>query len=80
VFNAGREIRGRTFVVPMATNAYDTDGTLAASTVSAFQTAANTVLTAAPTFRVWSRKGALAATCSSALAVDKAVVLRSRRG
>lgn len=78
-FVNGRELRGRTFVVPIATNGYQTNGNLAAGTVSAFQTAANTFLTAAPTFRIWSRRNAAAATCSSATALTKTVVLRSRR-
>jgi len=52
----GHRVRGRTFVVPLASNSYDGDGTLSASVVSALESAANVLLTAAAgNHVVWSR-------------------------
>lgn len=52
----GRKVRGRTFIVPLALNQYDTDGTLATGCVSSITTAKNTLLTAMGTdLQIWAR-------------------------
>jgi hypothetical protein len=52
----GRRVRGRTFVVPLVTGAYQTDGTLLGTASTAFQTASDTFVSAtANTFCVWHR-------------------------
>lgn len=51
---AGRSVRGRTFIVPLASGAYDTDGTLTATTLGDLRTAA-AALAASGTMSIWSR-------------------------
>lgn len=51
-----RKVRGRTFVVPLAANTYDADGTLAAGTRTTLNTAAATFLSAAASKAlIWCR-------------------------
>lgn len=51
-----RKVRGRTFIVPLAANTYDSDGSLAAGTISTLETAANTFLSAAASKAlIWAR-------------------------
>lgn len=78
-FIGGRELRGKTFIVPATTSTFDTNGTIAGGQITAFNNACATFLAAAPTFRIWSRRNAAVATPTSGLCVDKCVVLRSRR-
>jgi len=79
-FLNGREMRGRTFLVPLATVCYDTTGTLATANVNAMKTAINTFLAAGGSaMRLYSRRSAADAAVTSGDLVDKAVVLRSRR-
>lgn len=84
----GRRVRGRTFLVPVVSGAYDSNGTLGSTAISNFQTAGTTLLTP-PTGQlplgVWSRpsvKGAADGVWHKATACtvpDLAAVLRSRR-
>lgn len=80
-----RRVMGRTFLVPMATTMYDTDGTLTSTCLSTVSGAASTLLGAvgAGGLFVWHRPKALAlgqAVPITGLRVpDKGVVLRSRR-
>lgn len=92
-FQNGRQVRGKTFLVPLTMDRYDAQGTLASTVVTGIQGAVGTFLVNAPNFRVWSRPfaGDAAATPPKAARVgssyvvtggqtaDKAVVLRSRR-
>jgi hypothetical protein len=83
----GRRVRGRTFVVPLANSAYQSDGTLSASVITSLNTNLSTMLDTQPTatLGVWSRPSAKGATDGSWHAVqgfnipDKVAVLRSRR-
>jgi hypothetical protein len=51
-----RKVRGRTFIVPLAANTYDTDGTLSAGTRTTLNNAANTLVSgAAGSLRIWCR-------------------------
>jgi hypothetical protein len=54
---AGRRVRGRTFLVPTATVAYDLDGTLQNSSITTLQNAANALIsdTGTPDLGVWAR-------------------------
>jgi hypothetical protein len=49
-----RRLRGRTFLVPLATNAYDTDGTLVAGAMTVLSAWVTAMLASGPLF-VWSR-------------------------
>lgn len=80
----GRRVRGRTFIVPVARNGYDTDGTLAAALVNALDTAAANLVTAsAGGLLVWHRpvsgSGGSAHPVTGHRVRDKIAVLRSRR-
>lgn len=82
--NRGRRVKGRTFIVPMASTAYDSDGTLTSVCLTALNTAATNYRTsAAYESLVWSRPrlgvGGAAFPITSHQVRDKAAVLRSRR-
>lgn len=80
-----RRIRGRTFIVPLAGSAYQSDGTLVAGARENIQTAADGMVGGDldSELVVWSRprngSGGVAATVVSANVPDMAAVLRSRR-
>nr|CRY96698.1 hypothetical protein [uncultured prokaryote] len=81
----GRLLKGRTFVVPMGSSAFDTDGSLASPAITALLAAANGLIGdgSGPELVVWSRPrqgvGGSIGTVTDARVPDKAVVLRSRR-
>lgn len=81
----GRRIRGRTFLVPLAGNAYETNGTLTTSALDALRLFGNTMVGGDldSEFGVWSRptggSGGVFATATGFSVPDKAAVLRSRR-
>jgi hypothetical protein len=83
----GRRVRGRTFLVPAANIAYDTDGTLGPTTVTELVNAANALADQANPIKlgVWSRPSAIGASdgefhpVTTASVPDMAAVLRSRR-
>lgn len=81
----GRRIRGRTFLVPLANNAYEQDGTLNVGARQDLQSFADDLLGGDldSELVVWSRpvggSGGVAATVVSATVPDMAAVLRSRR-
>lgn len=52
---AGRRVQGSTFIVPLASIVYDTDGTISGVNVTAATTAATAYVTAAPYAVIWSR-------------------------
>jgi len=45
---AGRKVRGRTFIVPLAANVYDSDGTLLSTTVTTLNNAVTALTAAVP--------------------------------
>jgi hypothetical protein len=86
----GKLIRGRTFLVPLIHECFDTDGSLASGSLGAIQTAAgNLVSNAGDKFVIWSQpqptnsdpddRDGFRGKVTSAVVPDKAVVLRSRR-
>lgn len=81
----GRKVRGRTFIVPLASNTYDSDGSLAAATVTSLNTAAATLVTAGSTkLAIWSRPSVAvpvggAYPITAGLVKDHVSWLRSRR-
>jgi hypothetical protein len=81
---AGRRVQGRTFVVPLTGVSYQSDGTLAGTTITILQNAATALIVAlAGELKVFSRPNATrvgaAATVIAARVPDMAAVLRSRR-
>lgn len=80
---AHRRITGSTFMVPLLGSLYDTNGTIAAGTVSTTQTAAN-ALVAAGVLKVWHRpppggSGGVLWPIIAAQVPDKVATVRSRR-
>lgn len=84
-FRFGRRIRGRTFLVPLAGSAYESDGTLAGGSRNAIRDFGAEMVggTGSADFGVWSRPrdgaGGVWATAVAATVPDMAAVLRSRR-
>lgn len=79
-----RRIQGRTFLLPVASNLYEADGTILNSQITLAQNAANAYVATPNIFPVvWSRPGKKGPGSSfginSAQAMDKVAVLRSRR-
>lgn len=83
--NGGHKIRGRTFLVPLSSVAFSTDGTLAATLVSSLQTAVNTFVGTNPPPAVNSRdlgkpgRGNSTYAVSSGTVKDRSAFLRTRR-
>lgn len=82
----GRRLSGRTFLVPLASSAYEANGTLAPSPLITIRDAGTKLATAAgSTLVVWHRPNGATGAAGSALPVngaaltDKVAVLRSRR-
>jgi hypothetical protein len=83
----GRRVRGRTFIVPLSSAAFETNGTLSSAALTAFNTAATNLRnpTGTPDLGVYARPSGPAATDGSWAVVtghsvpDMGAVLRSRR-
>jgi hypothetical protein len=75
----GRELRGKTFLVPLSGSAYQSDGTLVDTVRQGIQDAATTLIGSTVPPRIWSRKQGADATVTAASVPDKVVILRSRR-
>lgn len=79
-----RRLRGRIFLVPLITGAYDTDGTLTSGALGGLQTLANSLLSAGP-LSVWHRPTTVGGVDGSSGHVttvtvhDKVAMLKSRR-
>jgi hypothetical protein len=83
--NGGRKVKGRTYLVPFATGAFSTDGTLSGTLVTTLQTAANVFVGTNPPPAVNSRTlgkpGRVNGTyaVSSGVVKDRSAFLRTRR-
>ena len=80
---SGRRLRGRTFLCPLLASAYQADGSIDNSVLSALQTNANTLVAAAK-LRIWHRPdpgfvGGTSAAVTAAVLPDKVTSLKSRR-
>lgn len=79
-----RRVRGSTFVCPLITNVYESNGTITSAALTQLETAAG-VLASAGTLAVWSRPTSVGAadgasnTVLSAQVPDRVTSLRSRR-
>lgn len=78
-FSNGREVRGKTFLVPVIIACYQTDGTILDTNRDATTAAATALIAATPKIGVWSKTSNTFVTATTARCLDKAVVLRSRR-
>lgn len=75
----GRELRGKTFFVPLTSTCYDSDGRVEEATRVAVEALANTTFGGGSPLRVYSRTAATSAAVTTANVPAKAVVLTSRR-
>lgn len=84
-YRGGRRIRGRTFMVPLAGNAYEDNGTLSTEGRDDLQSFGNALVNGSGSadFGVWSRPrngaGGVFATVVGSNVPDMAAILRSRR-
>lgn len=81
-FTNNRRIRGRTFLVPLAGSAYQTDGTLGSPFLSAVQDAVDALFASTPNNVVVSNEGRPSQQehdVTGGICNDRAAVLRSRR-
>jgi hypothetical protein len=83
-FNAqGHRIRGRTYLVPLGSTAFQTDGTMGSGTITAIQAAANTLVTGLIPMVVVSKTKTGVYTgiknVTAASVPDRVCILRSRR-
>lgn len=78
-----RRVRGRTFLVPLSNQAYESDGTLLFTVITALQDAAQIFINSASGLAIYARPrlgvGGIAAVVLSARVNDKAAYLSSRR-
>ena len=79
VFNAGRELRGKTFLVPLTNAAFDIQGNIASATLTQLRSAATTLVGAWTDMRIYSRSTGSIGAVTTATVPDFAAVLRSRR-
>jgi len=81
--SGGRRIKGRTFLVPLVSSTFDTDGTLTSANLTVILNAATAFLAGLATdgvqLGVWSQIGSSVSPVNSATVPDQATVLRSRR-
>lgn len=81
----GHKVRGRTFLVPLAGSAFDTNGTIDNTALLSLRGAADALVASTPKLAVSSKKppdgsGAVLTTVVvSAVINDKAAIMRSRR-
>lgn len=80
----GRRVKGTTFLVPLVSTAFATDGSIGSATLTTIQTAASGLVTALATNgKVWSRKTPFrqgsSYTITGSSVPDLAISLRSRR-
>jgi hypothetical protein len=81
----GRRVRGRTFIVPISSTYYQTDGTLASTVITDLVNAATALAGGGFSFGILSRPSVEGAadgsfhTVSSGRVADKTAILRSRR-
>lgn len=80
----GRRVRGRTFFVPLGTNAFENNGTLAAGFLTNLRNAATAYIASAANPCIWARPdpgttNGAAFTVAAGSVADKVAILSSRR-
>lgn len=79
-FQNGRAVRGKTYLVPIVVSAFDPDGTISNAVLTGLQTIVDTFVTStAGGLCVYSTAAHNAFIVNSGTAIDKQVVMRSRR-
>lgn len=79
LFVNGRQVRGKTFLVPCNGNLFNSDGTVENEARGNIRTAANALADSAAEMAIYSVRGATNAAVTSASVPNLAAVLRSRR-
>jgi hypothetical protein len=79
VYQAGREIRGKTFIVPLIGSAYDSDGTLLAGALTILKNAADLLHGGINPITIYSPTNHTSKPCASAVVKDEVFVLKSRK-
>lgn len=79
LFVNGRQLRGKTFLVPLSTNSFDSAGTLDNTVRTSIQSAADLLRTTPAIMQVYGRSTHITAPVRSADVPDRAMVLTTRR-
>jgi hypothetical protein len=80
VFNNGKLLRGKTYLVPLVVGVYGSDGTIQDGNITTANTSIATFITSmAGGLAIYSRRFQTSVTATSGQIVDKVAVLRSRR-
>lgn len=79
IYVGGRELRGKTFLVPMITTTFQSDGSLNDTDRAGVETDANTLADTTASMVIYSRSTNTIASVASASVPDLVAVLRSRR-
>jgi hypothetical protein len=78
-FAGGRQVIGKTFLVPLAPVCFDGSGSVAAATRAAIDAAAASLISSASSLRVFSRTNHLSVNIGSAATSTAAATLNSRK-
>lgn len=79
---AGRRLTGRTYLVPMASSLFDTEGQITPASITIIQNAANAFISASNSWgnlAIWSRVHQVVHDVIGASVVPRGTILRSRR-
>ena len=79
VYTGGRQLRGKTFIVPCAPVVFGSNGLVVPSTITAFEAQAAVLYAGTKPIRVYSRKNHTSAGVVDSDVSPKPAVLRSRR-
>ena len=75
----GRQLKGKTFVVPLASGQYGSDGKLISACTNALGSAGTTFVGSSASPQVWSRRWNASSTATSCSVASDTAVLTSRR-
>lgn len=82
VFRSGRRFRGRSYLVPLTSAAYENDGSLSPAALTVIRDAAATFASSSPNAAIFggsAARGWATATVTGSSVPDRVAVLRSRR-
>lgn len=78
-YTGGRELRGKTFIVPLSAQVFTATGSIGSAAQLAIQNAGAALVTSATTMRIWSKSQGVAAQASTVSVPSMGAVLTSRR-
>lgn len=79
IYTAGRELKGKTFLVPVVGGQYDADGTFIPAALTTMRTAADLLHGGTNPIWVYSKTNHTAAACNGSVIPDEVMTLKSRK-